>query len=67
MTNWTRLSGLCKKGQCPGFLLTDRGTIAVQSTALAAPDDLSLGDHEALVEVPVAVFEEVIGAWRTRG
>jgi hypothetical protein len=60
---WTRLSG-CKKGQCPGFHLTDRGTIAVQGSALTTPGSASLDDHEALVEVPVAVFEEAIRAWR---
>ncbi|MFG3223422.1 hypothetical protein ACGF07_01395 [Kitasatospora sp. NPDC048194] len=55
----TRLVGSCSDGDCPTLYLTDRGTLAVQGEHLTA-HDLSVPDHETLVEIPIELIRKAI-------
>ena len=54
----TKIAGNCKDGDCPTVYRTDRGTIAVQGDRLSHPTP----DHEAIVEIPLALLAEAARA-----
>lgn len=54
----TKIAGNCKDGDCPAVYRTDRGTIAVQGDRLSHPAP----DHEAIVEIPLALLAEAARA-----
>ena len=56
----------CAGGQCPGLILTEDGNILIQGN-LVAPGDrraVQVPDHEDLVQIPRAVFENLIEQYR---
>lgn len=50
--------GDCGRDDCPTIFRTDRGTIAVQGCTVDKPTP----DGKAVVEIPVTVFEDAVGA-----
>lgn len=55
----TRISGGdCGRDDCPTVFVTDRGTIAVQGDVV----DRRSSEGEAVVEIPLSVFQEAARA-----
>jgi hypothetical protein len=52
----------CANGACPSLHLTDAGAVLVQGARLPANQRESLGipDHEEIVAIPKAVFEDLL-------
>ena len=50
--------GDCGRDDCPTIFTTDRGTLAVQGYVLDRPTP----DGEAVVEIPLAVFQDAARA-----
>lgn len=58
----------CGNGMCPGILVTDRDSVLVQGRILseAAKAQLKVPGHEDVVEIPLSVFEDLVGQYRRR-
>ncbi|MGH3615678.1 MAG: hypothetical protein ACRDRK_24400 [Pseudonocardia sp.] len=57
--NLTQIAGGdCGRDDCPTVFTTDRGTVAVQGYVVDKPTP----DGEAVVEIPLAVFQDAIRA-----
>ena len=55
----TQISGgNCGRDDCPTIFTTDRGTLAVQGYVVDKP----VPAGEAVVEIPLAVFEDAVRA-----
>jgi hypothetical protein len=55
----TQISGgNCGRDDCPTIFTTDRGTLAVQGYVV----DRLVPDGEAVVEIPLAVFQDAVRA-----
>ena len=50
--------GNCGRDDCPTIFTTDRGTLAVQGYVVDKP----VPDGEAVVEIPLAVFQDAVRA-----
>lgn len=56
----------CASGACPTLMLTDNGTVIVQGAKLLADQraSLTVPDHEDVVVIPQAVFEDLLSQYR---
>lgn len=50
----------CLNSACPGFILTDEGTVLVQGRKVEVPGTLEVPDHETVVAIPREVFAELV-------
>ena len=55
----------CRDGACPTVYRTDRGTLVVQGSSVdRAEIDLTVPDHEDLVEIPLEVLMHAAASLR---
>jgi uncharacterized protein (DUF779 family) len=54
------IAGGCVDGTCPTIYATDRDTVVVQGR-LVDDTDVTLGDGEALVEIPAELLRSMEG------
>ena len=59
----------CANGACPAILLTDANVVLIQGAKVAKDgmEGLTLPDHEEVVSIPKAVFEELLSQYRPSG
>jgi hypothetical protein len=50
----------CLNGACPGFLITNDGTVLVQGRKVKVPGTLDVPDYEAVVAIPQELFAELV-------
>jgi len=64
----TLVGGSCpERRDCPTVYATDRGTFVVQGYRLNVAElaQLDLAEDETVVEIPAAVLEEAVSAYRS--
>lgn len=56
----------CGQGLCPGIIVTDRATVLIQGYVLPKADKstLSVPAQEDVVEIPRAIFEDLLGQYK---
>lgn len=57
----------CFNGACPGLLVTEGDLVLIQGNKVGTqrPTGVTVPDHEDLVAIPKAVFDELIAQYRS--